>query len=265
MILYKNTIIKICIILLFLILINCDSICNYCSTELKGPGAIVLTFDDKYIDDWFIADSVFSIYDWKATFCVTKHETLTETEKQKLLTLQNNEHEIASHGNKHLRATEYLSNHTMEEYANEEILPSLTSMEYDGFDISTFVYPYGSRSVETDLTLFNYFSVLRGTTYKHSTVKSQKCFVNKGAEEMVVYSLGIDSHYEHFSVDFILSLLKYANQEGLVLVLHGHKVANNDTLKYVTSYKILHEIGSYVQENGMEFLTLRELTNFNLN
>lgn len=258
-------IVRPCLIFLLLTLINCNFISNFCNTESKGPGAIVLTFDDKYIRDWYTADSIFSIYDWKATFCVTAYGTLTENEKLKLMMLQNNGHEIASHGNKHLRATEYLSDHTMEEYTNEEILPSLNSMEYDGINISSFVYPYGSRSVEADVTLFNYFSVLRSTTWKHSTVSSQKCFINKGTEEMIVYSLGIDSHYEHFSIDFFLSLLKYANQEDLALILHGHKIADNDTSKYVTSYNTLNEICNYAQQNGMEFLTLRELVNFNLN
>jgi len=247
------------------VFISCDFICDVCYTESKGSGAVVLTFDDKYIDEWFSADSIFSDYNWKATFCVTKYGTLTDDEKQKLITLQNNGNEIASHGSKHLRATEYLTNHTMSEYVNEEILPSLSSMKNDGIDVSSFVYPYGSRSVETDLTLFNYFSVLRGTTWKHSTMNSQKCFVNIGTEEMIVYSLGLDNHYEHYSKDFFLNLLKYANQENLALVLYGHKIAYNDSSQYVTSFKILHDICSYAQENGMEFLTLRDLTEFNLN
>jgi len=261
----RNFKVVIYLIFLSLALTNCDNMCNYCSPEEKGPGAIVLTFDDKYINEWFTADSIFSIYEWKATFCVTKYGMLTDSEKQKLMTLQNNEHEIASHGGEHFRATEYLSNHTLEEYTNEEILPSLDSMEYDGFDISSFVYPFGSRSVETDLTLFNYFSVLRGTTWKHSAKSSEKCFVNKGTNEMIAYGLGIDSHYEYFSTDYILSLLKYANEEDLAVIFYGHNIDSDDTPNYVTSYNTLHEICNFAQQNDMEFLTLKELTNFRIN
>ncbi len=258
-------VVRTIVILLIFTLFSCDPISNNFDNELKGPGAIVLTFDDKYISDWFTADSIFSIYDWKATFCVTKYETLTDNEKQKLKKLQNKGHEIASHGNQHIRATEYLANHTMDDYTNEEISPSLKSMESDGLNISSFSYPYGFRSIETDLTLFNYFSILRGTTWKYSTMSSQKCFVNKGSEKMIVYSLGIDNHYEYFNIDFYLNLLKYAHQEGLALILYGHKIADDDTSKYVTSYNTLNEICNYAQQNGMEFLTLRELVNFNLN
>jgi len=149
------------LILLPLLLINCGLINNYCDTGASGYGAIVFTFDDKYIQEWFQANSIFSKYDWKTTFCVTKYGTLSDDEKQKLMTLQNNGHEIASHGNKHLRAAEYLSAHTMEDYINEEILLSLSSMEDEGIDISSFVYPYGSRTVETDLTLFNFKRINR--------------------------------------------------------------------------------------------------------
>jgi peptidoglycan-N-acetylglucosamine deacetylase len=250
------------LIVLPLVFISCDFICDVCYAESKGPGAVVLTFDDKYINEWFSADSVFSGYDWKATFCVTKYGTLTEDEKQKLMALQDNGHEIASHGSKHLRATEYLSEHTMKNYLNEEIFPSLNSMVNDGMDISSFVYPYGSRSVETDLSLFKYFSVLRSTSWKHSTINSQKCFVKKGSDEMMVYGLGMDSHYDYFSADFILSLLKYANQEDLAVILYGHNIAIDDTSKYVTSYKTLHDICSFAQQNEMQFLTLRDLVEY---
>ena len=126
----KRFIIKTCIILL-LFLCSCDKIFDICD-DYKGPGAIVLTFDDKYINDWYTADSIFSIYDWKATFCVTAYGTLTENEKLKLMTLQNTGHEIASHGTKHYNALEYLSNHTMEDYINNEILPSLNEMRMTG-------------------------------------------------------------------------------------------------------------------------------------
>ncbi len=258
-------IVKPCLIFLLLTLINCNFISNFCNTESKGPGAIVLTFDDKYINDWFTADSIFSIYDWKATFCVTAYGTLTENEKLKLMTLQNNGHEIASHGTHHYNALSYLSNNSIEEYIKNEILPSLNEMKIDGLNITSFVYPGGVRSVELDLALFDYFSVLRGTTYDKISAKSKSHYLIRGEKELLVCGLGIDNHYSHFDIDYIINLLEYADKENIALILYGHKIADNDTSKYVTSYNTLDEICNYVQQNGMEFLTLRELVNFNLN
>ena len=218
----KRVIINTCIILL-LFLCSCDICPDY-----TDSGAIVLSFDDKYIDEWYKADSIFSIYDWKATFCVTAYGTLTENEKLKLLTLQNNGHEIASHGTNHYNALEYLSNNSMEEYIKNEILPSLNEMKKDGLNITSFVYPGGVRCVELDLALFDYFSVLRGTTYNKISSKSKSHFFKRGENELLVWGLGIDNHYDHFDVDYIISLLKYAANEGIAVIFYGHKIADDD-------------------------------------
>jgi len=259
----KHIIIKTYIILL-LFLCSCDKIFDICY-DYKGPGAIVLTFDDKYINDWYAADSIFSIYDWKATFCVTAYGTLTENEKLKLMTLQNTGHEIASHGTKHYNTLEYLSNHTMEDYINNEILPSLNEIRIDGLNITSFVYPGGVRSVELDLALFDYFSVLRGTTYNKISAKSKSHYFIRGENELLVCGLGIDNHYDHFDIDYIISLLEYAANEGIAVIFYGHKIADDDSSSYITSYATLNKICRYAQEKGMEFLTLRELTDFNIN
>lgn len=256
-------IVQLCLIFLLLTLINCNFISNFCNTELKGPGAIVLTFDDRHIDEWYKADSIFSNYNWKATFCVSAYGTLTENQKLKLLSLQNNGHEIASHGTHHYNALEYLSNHSTDEYIKNEILPSLNEMQKDGLNITSFAYPGGVRSVELDLALFDYFSVLRGTTYGKISAKSKSHYLIKGEKELLVCGLGTDNHHSDSDIDYFINLLEYADKENIALILYGHKI--NDTSKDVTSYNTLNEICNYAQEKGMEFLTLRELVNFNLN
>ena len=106
----KRIIINTCI-LLIPFLCCCHKFFDICD-DYTGPGAIVLTFDDRHIDEWYKADSIFSIYNWKATFCVSAYGTLTENQKLKLLSLQNNGNEIALHGTHHYNALEYLSNYT---------------------------------------------------------------------------------------------------------------------------------------------------------
>jgi len=235
---------------------------DYCEIQ-NGNGAVVLTFDDKYIDEWYAADSIFSKYNWKATFCITAYGTLSEQEKSKIFKLQNNGNEIASHGNKHYNALEYLSDHSMEEYLDNEIFPSLNQMTKDGLNITSFVYPGGVRSVELDLTLFDYFPVLRGTTYDKLSSKSGSHFLNKGSYNLLVYGLGIDNHYEHFNIEYIFDLIDYARKENMAVIFYGHNIAADDNTDYVTSYNTIKEICRYVNEKGMEFLKLSELTNFN--
>jgi len=260
----KRLIIITYIILLLLFLCSCENYFKICN-DYDGPGAIVLTFDDRYIDEWYKADSIFSIYNWKATFCVSAYGTLTENQKLQLLSLQNNGNEIASHGTHHYNALEYLSNHSMDEYIKNEIQPSLNEMQKDGLNITSFAYPGGVRSVELDIALFDYFTVLRGTTYDKFSTKSKSHFTKRGDDELLVVGLGIDNHYEHFDIDDIMSLLEYAANEGIAVIFYGHKIANDNISNYVTSYDTIDKICRYAKEKGMEFLTLRELTYFNLN
>jgi len=259
-----NKLFNVLIIILSFLLISCDFIDNFCYTELKGPGAIVITFDDRHISDWYKADSIFSKYNWKATFCVTDYGKVTEEQKQNLLELQSKGHEIAHHGYKHFNATEYLKTHTMEEYIQNEITPSLNLMQSDGLNIITFVYPGGVRSVELDFALFDYFPILRGTTYGKKPLNKQDCFLKKGGEELLVYGLGIDNHYEHFDIDYYYKLIEYASNNGTAVIFYGHRIADDDSTSYITSYQTLEKICTYAQEKGVEFLTLKDLIYFNL-
>lgn len=255
---------RVFILLIFFTHFGCKSIfSDYCDTQ-NGKGAVVLTFDDKYIDGWYTADSIFSKDNWKATFCVTAYSTLSEQEKYKILKLQNNGNEIALHGNRHYNALEYLSDHSMEEYLENEIFPSLDQMTTDGLRITSFVYPGGVRSVELDLTLFDYFPVLRGTTYDKLSSKSGSHFLNQGSNNLLVYGLGIDNHYEHFNIEYIFELIDYAQNENIAVIFYGHNIADDDITDYVTSYNTIKEICQYVNEKGMDFLTLSDLINYNL-
>lgn len=260
---YKYLKIRKLLLSFILLLVGCESIYNLCCNEHEGPGAVVLTFDDEYINDWYIADSIFSKYEWKVTFCVSAYGTLSEEEKIRIKALQEKGHEIASHSTHHYNASEYLSNHSIEEYLINEIFPSLNEMSDDGLNITSFVYPGGVRSVELDLTLFNYFSVLRGTTYNKLSTKSGSQFLTRGSDELLVYGLGIDNHYEHFSEKYIMELIEYADDENIALILYGHDIADNNTKEYVTSYDIIEKICKYVINNDMQLLTLGELTTYN--
>ncbi|MBU0529731.1 polysaccharide deacetylase family protein [bacterium] len=261
----KNIIFTALFVFLSSLIVNCGFIDNFCNTELKGPGAIVLTFDDRHISDWYKADSIFSKYNWKATFCVTDYGKVNEEQKQNLLELQSNGNEIAHHGFKHFNALEYLTTHTMEEYIQNEITPSLDLMQNDGLNVTSFVYPGGVRSVELDLALFDYFPILRGTTYGNKPLNQQDCFLKRGGEELLVYGLGIDNHYEHFDIDYYYRLIEYVANNGIAVIFYGHRIADDDSSSYVTSYQTLEKICTYAQEKGVEFLTLKELINFNLN
>lgn len=231
----------------------------------QQKSGIVLTFDDYFIDNWLKADSIFSKYHWKATFCVSKFPELSKKIKKKLLILQNNGNEIAFHGTHHERASFYIQKNTLQNYIDYEITPGLKEMEDYGLDISSFAYPGGVRDGLTDKILLNYFSVLRGTTYNALPPSQHNCFINCDKNSNLVFAIGIDSHYEHFSIEYIESLLDYAKDEDKIIVFYGHSIEDKENKEYVTSYNTLTKICDFAVKNDLKFYTLSDLNKLDIN
>lgn len=242
----------------FFIFLSCENSENHHSNTSPTKAGVVITFDDTFVDDWYLADQTLQNYSWKATFCVSKINTLNNAEIAKLIELQNEGHEIAGHGLNHLNATDFISNQGTNEYMNQEINPMLAIMHNVPLHVNTFAYPYGSRSTTSDAALLNKFQILRGTTYSSTNPSQQNCYFN-GSN--IVFGLGIDSNYTHFSIPYILDLLAYAKQNHKILILYGHKPVNNVTADYETKMETLNIICNYIKQNNMKFYTLSELNN----
>ncbi len=244
-----------------LLLGSCDKLDSPVAEEYHG--GVIFTFDDNYVDTWIRADSIFQDLDWKATFCIAKFHTLSRDKKDDLLYLQSEGNEIAFHGTNHLRAAYYLRDHTHEEYLKTEIFPDLNAMKRYGFDVTSFAYPGGVRSPETDSLLWNYFDVLRGTTFLALNPAEQRCFASlkDTLNKRLVFAIGIDSHYEHMRLSYIDSLLNYAYDNSKVVLFYGHFIEKVANRKYVTTYSTITHICKFVKEKGMRFFTLRDLAN----
>lgn len=239
-----------------MILINGCS--NPTSNEVMLTGGVILTFDDHNIDEWVKADSILHVKKWKATFCISEFPSLTEKEKSWILHLQQNGNEIACHGTNHERATYYIEQHSVKEYLEREIYPSIVEMERYGLDITSFAYPGGVRDSHTDSVLLNYFSLLRGTTFNTLPPEQHKCFTSLEDHDSLVYAIGIDSHYKHMHLDYIKTLLQFAKEKNKIIIFYGHKISLKED-EYVTTYSTLNFISDYVNENKMKFYTLRDL------
>ena len=219
-------------------------------------GGVVITFDDKSVFEWSLADSLLKEHNWKATFCVSQINKLTTYEIQELHDLQNAGHEIAGHGLNHLNSVDYINDHGVESYLNEEIISMIEFMDKKSFMVNSFAYPFGSHNEEIDSVLLEYFKIIRGTTYGIKDPSEQDCYFENS---MLVSGIGIDSHYEHFSEDYILDLLTYAKNTGRILVLYGHVPVENVTSDYQVSVSTLNLICNYIEENDMKYYTLNDL------
>lgn len=163
MVIYSTNIIKPLILCFLLGIFSC-SLFEKGNTAMYS-GGVVITLDDQHIDEWVKADSSLSFYNWKATFCISGFNKLSEKNINILLDFQAKGHEIANHSLNHADALKYSDDQSLQEYIDNEVLPATQMMRSAGFEIHSFAYPYGSRSQETDSTLLPHFTTLRALAW----------------------------------------------------------------------------------------------------
>ncbi|PRZ23317.1 polysaccharide deacetylase family protein [Flavobacterium granuli] len=229
-------------------------------TKLSKPkqnkAGVVISFDDAYIDEWFEADRLLKKYDWKATFCVCRIDSIGAPQIKKLQQLQNKGHEIAGHGYHHYNAIKFLKTNTMDAYMKQEIDPMRTSMKRWGFNVTSFAYPYGERSDALDKALAPKFKIIRGRAFCDEIPEKEGCYFRNSKK---VYAFDIDNNHIHFSTPYLLQLLDYAKKKNKILILCGHKPVQNLTGNYQVKMETLEWICKYIQRNDMKFYTLSDL------
>jgi peptidoglycan/xylan/chitin deacetylase (PgdA/CDA1 family) len=250
----KNCILKIVLLCTFFILFSCKK--HEVIIKPKIIPGVVLSFDDAYIDDWFNTDHDLKQYSWKATFCVSKINTLRHAEIKKLLELQKEGHEIAGHGLHHYHAEKFVTTYGINEYFKQEIDPMLNLMNFYGLKVTSFVYPFGGRNTKLDAALLEKFKIVRGRAFCEETPSKQGCYFKNSR---LVFSFSIDDTHNHFNIPHLLRLLDYAKKNNKILILNSHKTVKKVTGDYQTKNETLEIICQYVKRNNMQFYTLSDL------
>ena len=254
----KKSILKFIFLCTFF-LFSCENKTPSQKNNGKEPNAgVVISFDDASINEWYQADKILHKYSWKATFCVSKINTLSHSEIKELKQLQKEGHEIAGHGFHHFDAPKFVTKNGVDAYINQEINPMLALMHFYNFKVTAFAYPFGFRNATIDAALLKKFKIIRGTTYGAEDPFFQNCYFNNSR---LVYGIGIDTDHPNFSIPYLIKLLDYAKRKHKILILFGHKPVQNITANYQTKMETLQLICNYVKQNNMTFYTLSELNN----
>lgn len=251
----KNWILKTVLLCAILLQFSCEKPKPEPEIKLYKAG-VVLSFDDAYVNEWFDTNQKLKQYSWKATFCVSKINTLRHSQIKKLLELQKEGHEIAGHGLHHYHAEKFVSKYGIKEYFKQEINPMLSLMHFYGLKVSSFVYPFGGRNTKLDAPLLNKFKILRGRAFCEEKPVNQGCYFNKSR---LVFSFSIDDTHNHFNIPHLLKLLDYAKNNNKILILNSHKTVENVTGDYQTKEATLELICKYINRNNMKFYTLSDL------
>lgn len=129
-----------------------------------GPG-IALSFDDAGITSWYQGREMFQRHGARATFFVTRYAAWNDEWRQMLRDLASDGHSVEPHGRFHFDAPQYVEEHGVQAFLDDEVLPSIESLREDGYTPTTYAYPFGARTPETDRAILRYLPRLRSLTY----------------------------------------------------------------------------------------------------
>jgi len=136
---------------------------------------VALSFDDAYIDHWLSGNELYARYGARLTFFIAYADGITSEQWASLHELARLGHVIEAHSRKHLRAPAYVEEHGLAAYVSDEAEPSIAALRAQGFDVTTYAYPYGSRTNELDRELLERVSLVRSVSYTWSSIATDPC------------------------------------------------------------------------------------------
>jgi peptidoglycan/xylan/chitin deacetylase (PgdA/CDA1 family) len=195
------------------------------------PAGIALSFDDRFIDEWYRLRPIFKKYKAHATFYVTQFDSLTPAEIEKLKILQQDGHEIGCHGAIHTNSVAYVRQNSMQHYLDVEIHPALRSMKQHGFSPTSFAHPGGVHNDAIDSELLNHFVLLRDVTMIERTKWGITLRWNFHLMPYIFYDFDGDPTVDALSFDEgaglsksdLQTAMRMAKEDGTALMLFGHK------------------------------------------
>jgi hypothetical protein len=131
-----------------------------------GPG-IALSFDDTFIAAWSELRPMFTAYHARVTFFVSRYGALAPELHDQLHQLAADGHEIAAHTVLHLRGPDYVEQHGVAAYLRDEVLPSIQILRDEGFEVTSFAYPFGARTDETDDAILAHVPIIRSVAFSY--------------------------------------------------------------------------------------------------
>ena len=227
---------------------------------------IVLTFDDRYIDQWVEQIPLFKKYDAHATFFIDHFYTLNPAQINGLNKLQNAGHAIGSHSVNHIKAIDHVRTKGMDSYLQNEIEPSVKRLTEAGFKPTAFAYPSSSRNEEIDLALLKTFRHLRGGTglsqgQRMRDLKTIFTPVDQVAGRGCLIGTGIDYAGTEKRPDYLTEIkdaMDHAKQRGEIVVFYAHNISENGPGNHLQP-RALEEILAHAQQISLPTLTYDEL------
>jgi hypothetical protein len=140
------------------------------------PGAgVALSFDDAYIDQWLSGSELYARYGARLTFFIAYYDQLSSDQRAALHELATRGHAIEAHSVSHARGPLYVEQRGLAAYMTEEVVPSIAALRAEGFDVTTFAYPYGARTGETDRAILAHVPLVRSVAFTWTSIATDPC------------------------------------------------------------------------------------------
>lgn len=226
----------------------------------KHKGAVIYSFDDQYIDEWYAQRELFKKYNIKATFFINRPHLLTSNQVEKLKILQKDGHEIGCHGLNHLNVTEYKD--SIDILIQKEIKPAINKLADIGFKTTSFAPPHGQSLPEINTELLKHFDFLRMATWnmQDTTIDYYDEIFANAQNYQVTNSMGIDSNYDISLASFEKGLLRSINKKE-VLVLHAHKT-DSSLANYTVSPEYLESTFQLCKKHNIATIRISDLKKY---
>ena len=242
-----------------LLLVGVCLILTTCKND-KINGAVVFSFDDQYIEEWFAQRELFQKYNIRATFFISRPHLLTPEKINKLKILQNDGHEIGCHGLNHLNVVEYKDSINI--LIEKEIKPAIKILSDMGFEILSFAHPYGQSLPEINLELLKYFEFLRMATWNvdDTTIEFYNEIYADKDNYNVINSMGIDTNYRISLENFKQGLCRTKKNKE-VLILYAHNI-NTSLANYTISPEYLERSFKLCKKLNISTIRLCDLEDY---
>jgi peptidoglycan/xylan/chitin deacetylase (PgdA/CDA1 family) len=228
-------------------------------TVVEKPG-VVLTFDDSYIENWNNMQPTFKDKSAVATFFCNRWAShkdwdLPQEDIAILKSLQDYGHEIAYHTSDHLSTRDHKYDNVenkAQAYLDDQITPGVAYMRNEGFEPTSFSYPYMSGQPAHNALIREELPHIRAF-FAHVTLIDDPS--NISLDEIRLY----------------LEKLKREKDIGVFLShwIYYPGINDEESAEEVHKYQISKEkltaIIDMVNELGLEFYTLSEAHNIYMN
>lgn len=240
------------------------------SEKASQPSGIAISFDDRFIKEWYELRPLFQKYGAKVTFFVTCGDSLTTTEIKQLKDLQSDGHEIGFHGSIHGKSTELITLGT-DKYLETEIIPGMKCLAQAGIKPTSYAHPGGNHNNEVDSVLLsNGFQILRDVAISRRVYRGVPLYIlaprimdwifYKFDGNRIIDALLIDQD-SGITDEEIKDAIQKAKDTHTALMLFGHKplYKQAENGEYGFDVSFLETILKESHRQKLKFYTITEL------